>query len=293
MNLGEYAVVKADKELFAVYQTVYANADTNLQFDWKRRLGDTTWSDDCHWVMQGEQKIGGIILMEDAAWFAFLIAPFADRALFWRIVHAHIKRNGLPITKMLGVLDCDVDVLQTHGYKVGMARRMMCRPTDRFALSLDSKFISRAPIPVQDVSAIVTVNEEGYKGSIDYEVFGIATREEIERDINFFLGIYAETGTLNQSSLVFEKSTDELVGICMAGKDPKNRDWVSGVSDITVLPAYRGCGIAEFMQKNALTEARKTSQLMELCVTVGNSAENLYRKLGFWGGPKFTAMSLR
>ena len=38
-------LLKVDKNAFAVYQTIYSNADTNLNFDWEKRLCDTKWTD--------------------------------------------------------------------------------------------------------------------------------------------------------------------------------------------------------------------------------------------------------
>ena len=46
---------KADRNAFAVYQTIYSNADTNLHFDWEKRLGDTNCTDECYWVMLDQQ----------------------------------------------------------------------------------------------------------------------------------------------------------------------------------------------------------------------------------------------
>ena len=34
-------LIKADVNLFAVYQTIYSNADTEMWYDWNERLEDT------------------------------------------------------------------------------------------------------------------------------------------------------------------------------------------------------------------------------------------------------------
>jgi hypothetical protein len=44
--MKEYSIIKADKDLFAVYQTIYSNADTELSYDWYSRLNDTTWTEE-------------------------------------------------------------------------------------------------------------------------------------------------------------------------------------------------------------------------------------------------------
>lgn len=36
-----YTLQKADGRLFAVYQTIYSEADKDMWYDWDRRLNDT------------------------------------------------------------------------------------------------------------------------------------------------------------------------------------------------------------------------------------------------------------
>lgn len=289
-----YSIVKADNDVFAVFQTIYSNADTNLNYDWDSRLNDTKWTDECYWVMQDGQKIGGILILKDTTQFPFLITPFCDRNLFWYIVLKHIKENSLNITKINSILDDDVRVLLTYGYKVDKSRRMMCRPAEKFQLQIDNRYEARIPDVKNDIDEMVSVVLSGYKDGIDYQLDGAGTDEEARQDILYFLDGYLKTNTLNQSVLIHEKDTGKLIAFIMSGRHPdENRDRFSLIADITVLPEHRGKGIAEYMIKHALTEAVDTSDILTLCVTVGNNAESLYRKMGFWGGPIFTGMSLR
>jgi GNAT superfamily N-acetyltransferase len=289
----EFCVKKAEKELFSVYQTIYSNADTNVKFDWKRRLNDTAWTEECYWIMKKDQKIGGILIFEDKTRFAFLIPPFNDRDLFWSIIHNHIRENNLKISKMYSVLDCDLEILYSFGYKVEFSRRMMFRPTDAFPLVLNASFNYRIPNINVDLDEIISVMEKGYKGSIDYSIFGIQTSEEIRKDVIRFFGMYEKTKSIDQSVIVIENETNKIVAVCLAGKIPEQSDWVSEITEIVVLPEYRNKGIAEFMIKNALTTAKKTSEMIAFPVTIGNYAERLYRKLGFIGRPRFSNMVLR
>ena len=41
-----YYFEKADKDLFATYQTIYSQADIEMWYDWNARLNDTKWTDE-------------------------------------------------------------------------------------------------------------------------------------------------------------------------------------------------------------------------------------------------------
>ena len=49
-------LVKADKKLFSIFQTMYSNADTEMWYDWDRRLSDTTWTDQCYFLTLDGKK---------------------------------------------------------------------------------------------------------------------------------------------------------------------------------------------------------------------------------------------
>ncbi|WP_317965141.1 hypothetical protein [Paenibacillus sp. CCS19] len=76
---NNYGIELADKELFAVYQVLYANADIEMWYDWKARLEDTKFTDQCYWIMSEGITIGGAIIMHDTVMYPFTIPPYADR----------------------------------------------------------------------------------------------------------------------------------------------------------------------------------------------------------------------
>ena len=289
-------LIKADKDCFAVNQTIYSNADTNLNFDWQKRLDDTRWSDDCYWVMWESKRVGGIIVLDDCTRFPFLIEPFCDRALFWRIVIRYLTENKPGITKLYSVPDTDVPVLLSYGYKVEQSRRMMCRPAELLPLELDEQFTCHTPDKDKDLEEMTDVIIKGYAGGVDYSLVvdmdDESHRNEARNDLVYFLDGYATSDTLHYSVLIREKASNRVVALCMAGIHPKEANpHFSYISDITVLPEYRGKGLAKFMIQHAVTKAAATCDAVGLCVTVGNKAEALYREMGFWGGPRFTSMS--
>ena len=294
MQIMDTTLEKADPHLFAVCQAVYSNVDTNLHYIWENRLKDTLWTKDVYWIINHGKRIGGAIISEDWVRFPFLIPPFYDRQLLWDALYYLDKHNVLTMNKVLGALDCDVPVLLTQGYKVIMSRRMMCRPTERLQFSLGQEYAFRIPDAEKDIDEIASVIESGYKGGIDYDIFGPSETGEAKKDVSYYFDAYQKTNTLYQSVSVTDVKANKIIGVCIAGRHPEeNSEIYSFISDLTVLPDYRRKGIAEFMLNYAISNAEQTSQLIGLCVTVGNYAENLYKHCGFLGGPIFTNMEKR
>ena len=100
-------LIKVDDKLFAVYQTMYSNADTNMSYDWESRLRDTKhWVDQGYFLILEGEKIGGAVITDDCIRFPFLISPYCDRIQFWR----HLLKLA-PRKTLEGMLDEDVSIL--------------------------------------------------------------------------------------------------------------------------------------------------------------------------------------
>ncbi len=288
-----YTIERAEKHHFSVFQAIYADADIELWYDWKLRLNDTTWTDNCFWVLLDGRKVGGAIMEGDSVIWPFLVAPFEDRVFFWKaILHHMTVQTGSPV-RLVGMLDRDMDVLLSFGCRIVSMRRMMCRPTEPFDVAPPQGY-ERRTASREDIPALVQADNEGYAGGIIRELFGEEDREQLAKDFAEVFRIYEETGTTEQFSIVSAKGSTDIAGFCQAGAMAYRRndalDDFSSIGSIAVLPAHRNKGLAEYMLKHALNEAHKTSRAMRLAVTVGNNAESLYRRLGFVPGPRFTNM---
>lgn len=288
---AHYALARADKDLFARCQTIYSGADTNMQINWESRLRDTTWTDDCFWILKDGERIGGALVLGDTIRFPFLIPPHESRYELWEALRQINAREKLGITKAYGALDEDVPILLSHGYAVELSRRYMVRPTDTLLASLHDGFVCRVPNPKEDIPEMIKALEVGYENGIGHHVFGPPEPGEVEKDTRSFLDGYEKTDTLHHSSLVIHRESNRIAGLCLAGNQQESTSPLfSFIADLVVLPEFRRHGLAEFMLRRAVSEAAGEYPLSGLCVIVGNPAERLYRKLGFWGGPRFTNM---
>ena len=286
---NEFTFEKADKEIFAVYQTIYSNSDIELWYDWKARLNDTMWSDKCYFLMKDGKKIGGAILDNGNISFPFLILPYCDKEEFFKQLHKkayEITNTGAISTS--GILKEDIPYFLSMGYQVLRTRKAMIRPTDIYNVVLGDFTLK---VPTADhAGEISKVFYEAYLGGIDYEVFGTPTMDENTQDVLENLKLFAGCNTTEQSCIIYDK--DKPVAACLIGGNPSVPNGFSGISDIGVIPSYRNRGLSVFMIRRALTIARQKNnvQAMRLFVTEGNPAEGLYNKLGFMPGPSFSPM---
>jgi len=283
--MPDYTFEKAGKDLFAAYQTIYSQADIEMWFSWKDRLNDTKWTDDCWFLCSGGEKLGGAVISTGLVMYAFLVPPFCDHHLFWQLALKKAKKAEI---ELKGVLESEVPILQELGGRVWRPRQIMCRPTDVLPYTLPEGFTLEMPAQA-DVPEIAKVSLEAFTGTISYEMFGSGSLRDIKKDLKRNFAFYAETGTLDQSSVIRDANR-RVVGACDAGINPKMPNLFAGIADVFVLPEHRGRGLAGAMIKHAITMAHPKTPLMKLHVLVENPAAALYHRLGFVPGPVFTDM---
>lgn len=285
--MKQYRLEQAEKNSFAVHQVIYSNADIEMWYDWNTRLNDTKFTDQCFWIMCGDHKIGGVIKLNDTLMFPFIIPPFSDRQRMWRILLNCCE----DVKNINGVLQDDVNILLSLDFKVNVIRQVMCCPTseskktaipDGFSLYVLDDSI--------DLAKIKHVMKEGYHGGIDYEVFGVPSDEEIVEDLSYLLQVYKHR---NLSIYVVNEQNQEIVGVCLAGISEKMPLGFAEIGELCVVPEYRNRGIAEFMLNYVKVAANTKTEVVKLCVTVGNYAELLYQKAGFQAGPRFAKVTRR
>lgn len=287
--MPDYTFAKADKDLFAVYQTIYSQADIEMWFSWEARLNDTKGCRDCFFLCRGDDKLGGVVISDGTVRNAFLVPPFDDHRLFWQLVIEKMKL----ITKKAeivfnGVLESELEVLQGIGVRKWRPRQIMCRPTDVLPYTLPAGFALETPTQA-DIPALAKVAYTVNLGTISEEMFGSESLREVKKEVKKSFAYFAETGTMDQCSLI-RSAEKKIVGGCVAGIYPKMPHRFAFIADVFVLPEYRGRGLAGAMIKHAITMAHPKTPLMKLHVLVENPAANLYHKLGFVPGPVFTDM---
>ncbi|WP_172254440.1 GNAT family N-acetyltransferase [Saccharibacillus deserti] len=281
-----YRLERADRDEFALNQVIYSAADIEMWYDWKARLDDTKFTEECYWLMQEDKRFGGIIQLGDTLMYPFLIPPAADRKVFWT---ALISSLGIEVRQINGVLQKDVDILLCLGFEAQTIRQVMCSPTGcQDAPELAQGLTLYELNDSTDLNPIKNLMRRAYEGGIDYESFGTPSEDELLENIRYVLDVYRHR---NLSIHVTEDLSEEAIGVCLAGVGEQMPLGFAEIAEIGVAPSHQGLGIAEFMLRYVKKQAGSCSDVVKLCVTVGNPAANLYQKMGFQGAPSFTNMS--
>lgn len=256
-----------------------------MWFDWNKRLDDTKWTDQCYFLLLDGQKIGGVIVTDETVMFPFLIPPFCDRILFWKLILEHSGRD-----KIKGILEIDSAILPMFDYKVDTVNQVMCRPADIITNELPDTFICRSFNINTEAQEIGKVIIQSYAGGICDEINGGATIESAIEDAKNVLGVYLYN---DLSHVIVEKTTNKIVAVCLAGIGENYTHGYAEIADLCVLPQFRGIGLAKYMIGKVVTDSNGIAPFIKLFVYVGNNAEFIYRQMGFTSGPRFTNMSRR
>jgi ribosomal protein S18 acetylase RimI-like enzyme len=291
-----FMLKRADKFEFGIHETIYSNVDLELSFSWEKQTVGKINYDNHFWIFKDDKRVGGVHISPNLMGAFFMESPyFVDRfTTISAINNALLQWAGDDKNiRVYGVTPLDIEHYQKLGYRIKYERRVMIRPTETFDnIDWSDNFIIKIPT-ISDVPEIGRLFFESYSGGIDYEVFGMRSLEEATTDAERILNIYKSNNIIDGSTLVYDKNTNELIGACMAGISGYCDNDFSEIGDIVVKPAYRKSGIASNMIKQTLTNLKRISPATILCVTIGNSAEGLYHKMGFFSGVKFTNMYLK
>ena len=292
----EFMLKKADKFEFGIHETIYSNVDLELSFSWKNRTLDKIDNDNLFWIFKGDKRIGGVHICPNLMGSFFMEPPYsADRFTVISVLNDALLqwRDNDNNIRIYGVIPEDTEHFNKLGYRINYARRVMIRPTEIFNnIDWSNEFIIKTPT-ISDAPQIGKLFLESYYNGIDYEVFGQPSLEQAIKDAEYILNIYKSNNTLDGSTLVFDKNTNELIAACIAGVNGFCDNDFSEIGEVAVKPTYRKLGIGSKMIKQALTNLKQISPATILCVTIGNSAEGLYNKFGFFSGVKFTNMYLK
>lgn len=291
--MEDYKLVQADSELFAAYNAVYSDADFDMSYDWNERVANLRLCKDCYFLYKDSERIGGVTITLNTIGNPFMIAPFKDRELFWKIILRQMKvknqKGDINITHVHGV---DVDVLLCCGARKKWSQQRMNRPTDLLEIKTIAAY-ELFSLREADIPEIVQVVYNSNVNDITSQTYGKPNISDVEEAIKRRFVSFSQTNTLHLSRVAKEKETSKIVGVCIAGIYPDSPNKFSTIHQVSVLPYYRRQGIAEMLMARTISTARSVSPVIGLGVLVGNPAENLYRKLGFIAKPSFTDLTFK
>ncbi|WP_195575561.1 hypothetical protein [Paenibacillus sp. 1001270B_150601_E10] len=151
----------------------------------------------------------------------------------WRIVIDCCR----DIRNINGVLQDDVNLLLSLGFKVNIVRQVMCCPTEESKKALNPNGWSvYLTDDSYDMSRIKDIMKEGYRGGIDYEIYGVPHDEKIIEDLSYLMQVYSYR---NLSIVVVNEQEEEIAGVCIAGISENMSLGFAEIGEICILPKYR------------------------------------------------------
>ena len=202
--------------------------------------------------------------------------------------------RGIKEATLASLSGPDGEAAEALGARLIKKRRVLCRPTVNMEAGLCDGYSFAKPKNPDDIEAIARAQIEGYTGAIDFqEYYSDKSVDEVKAGVDETLAFYALPGSHCHSVLAVDNASGHIAGVCLAGTSPVVPHSFANIADITVSPSHRGKGIGAAMIRYAINDAAAVSPAIKLTVTVGNSAESLYRSLGFAPGPTMSSFSVR
>ncbi|QYR20248.1 GNAT family N-acetyltransferase [Paenibacillus sp. sptzw28] len=285
----EFEIVKANHREFAIHYTTYRE---NIFFrqSWERRLSIFDKDTPCYWITLKKQRIGGVCIEPNSLSSFFLVPPFSD------IYQVSLKLKRLLLQNsdrskpiyVYGILPYQTEHFLRLGFLPFEIRRVMVRPTELFeSQDWEEHFFVTTPT-LEQLDKIAQFFFESYSGTDSIGFPGDNSINQQKLNLEYYFAHNKADILKAASSIVFDKSNGEMIAVCLVSL------WedLPLISDIAVLPRYRGKRIATKLLKKALTVLNEEYEILRLFVTIGNSAESLYYNLGFYPGLEQTTFHL-
>lgn len=281
--IHQYQLEAADQVTFSKYFATYYN---NIWFrpSWDSLYNILQSSTDCYWIMNSNQRIGGIFMPDHSIGLMFSLPGYSITTKLVKYLKSHIlsTSNQLEEIYAYNILPDQTIPLMKEGFVYVESRECMIRPTEKMMLSLNDEYGCYTPSKTNEsklVGELAEVLEEAFFNGPDMK-----EKQTYTDDMNYYFQ-HAETELLGASSIIYNKNTKEIAGLCLVSL------WEGYplIYDLAVRPKYRRSGLAKFMLNRAISSLVEKYPFIRLFVTTDNNAKLLYTQQGFLtGGETFT-----
>lgn len=285
--MDKYTCLQVSKDKFAIYHTIYTDSNISVSFDWNDRINRIQSNVNGYFILLKDKLIGGFTLLDNQVSHPFMVSPFNNRCLFWKVILDYALETCCENQLQLAdISEVDAHILtKQFSAAIQTTQRRMLRPTEESKVVLNEKFYFVEPSE-EDIPHIIQTVFEAHSSGYTSK-FKAPDKVEIEKAINFRFQAFLQTKSLHLGTIVKNMDNDDAVGVCIAGIYPDSSNSFSTIYQVSVLPSYRRKGIAEAMMLRTINIANTISPVITLGVMVGNPAEQLYNKLGFSSGPSY------
>lgn len=289
-DLGDgYRLQKDNSENMAKDYAVYEQLQNYNSFFRKNFNLPKFEEDSMYSIIKDGVKIGGVYMKPNYITDLFLIPPYNNEIevlerlkeilVYWSeetkdIKATVINKEGAHSYEEVGFLKCESNCF-------------MIRPTQQLRPEFEDEFYIDRPNNgnVSQMAALIVEAQD------NNPVLVTSDLKETERWLKedyFEENLYA--ALLNKAStVVYDKETKELVGVCLISLW---QEWPL-IVEISVKPSYEGRGLGTNMIKKALSVLKDEFPVVRLYVNMENKAQNLYHNLGFLKGAERIEMKLK
>lgn len=291
---GDFQIEKANASELSRFSAIYRKNNNWFRQSFEKLFSIFEDEEHCFWIIQDNQRVGGVIIKPNEMGWLFLIPPFCDRPKVLNLLVKHLMSCSNP-DKMIfahGVLSSELNDYFRTGFRPTSELRhfkdkemsnlpwhtscVMIRPTQSFEIAFDDSYECLRP-KANDIQAL---------GRFFCSVFdnGKSLETYIEAYTNYFNNCNEET--LNASTVLIDKKSKEIIGACLISIW---NDWPL-IYDVGVHRDYKGKGLASKMIKKSLNHLNAHYPVLRLFVELGNHAQSLYHHLGFIAGEETTSL---
>lgn len=280
-NLSEeYYIYEAEAEEWARYHAIYRLTSFNewmpLSFSGEiRRYSKINF---CYWIVKNNKRVGGAFIRSNMIKCIFAIPPFDNYEDLIKALTNYVKSTSDDGQAII-VPDANLSVIEAYennGFKLNRIEKLMVCATNKYPVSWDEKY--KLVIPEkQHFEHMVKLYYEVYSRSkveyiasqtYDFQVNSVDTYFKHREDLSV---------PYYWSALVYDRTDEKLIAACTVGLVNE----LPYILDMVVDYDYQRKGIASNLIKRVLNLTHKNYPALRLNVTVGNDAEEFYKKLGF------------
>ncbi|MGM0380162.1 MAG: GNAT family N-acetyltransferase [Bacillota bacterium] len=288
-------IVKAEKEEFSIYESVYGDGKYNRYAvkNWDLRLAvslDTPFArnDSFYWIFKKDTKIGGVLIEPNVISRLFFIVPFKDYYKVIKLLKKLLIKWSDPAKNIYAfqINNEQGNYFEMLGFWKEKSRCWMMRPTEEmdYKCDLDLEIKNPKKEDSKEIAKLLNLsfengvdkNSQLNKSSKDESLNNwLETVDDFFDNTNEFL--------IEASSIIYDTNR-KMIGVCLISIF---ENWPL-IHTIALDPLYSGKGIGRIMLKKGISTLNKNYSVVRLFVTKGNSAESMYYELGFVQGVEFS-----
>lgn len=265
-----FTLEKADSQEFARWWVVYRNTNEDFSQSFSEQYDELASVPFCNWIMQGDKRVGGIIMAGHDVGDFFLIPPFMNAYAALRDV-----LRSTDILNARNILSEHVHSLQMLGFQVEESRRWMLRPTQPYP-NIPFEFERTVP-QAEHAADLAALMYAAFHGGVGQ--YGKRDVEAHQKSVdNYFENTTPDSRYHQASSVLFDG--EKMIAACLI---QPYKSWVS-IRFVVTHPDYQGRGLARQLIHYGIHTVHEVHDFVGLAVTIGNPAESLYHNMGFVSG---------